>query len=711
MAVIGKIRQRSGLLIGIIGASIIGFLLMDATQSQGSVLKGRNDSIGKINGEKISIQDFEKKYEENIKNQEMQMRGEPLTDDMRNYLRNQTWEQMVNETIFSKVYDKLGIFVSSEEMNELATGENPHPYVKQSFSNPQTGQFDAAQVRYFLQNLDKDDPGAEPGTRRKQWLAFESEVKKNQYQQKYDNLIIKGLYVPTWLGEVNYNEQNRAVTFKYVSLPYSQIADDQVKVTDEELTAYLKKHEAAYKVDDETRKIQFVAFDIAASAGDSAQTIQQILERKDEFTKGEKVADDSVFVKLNSETAFDGAYFTKDQLITSPVADSFFTLPVKSVVGPYLDGGSFKLAKISDRKFISDSVRVRQIKITFNDVTTQEQGAAKRMLVDSIFRAIDSLNADFGLMALQYSNDDASKMAGGNIGWVKQGEREKDFSDLIFYRAQKGKTYVFGSAQDNAFYIFQVVEDKPSKAGVLVTYLTKEILPSPETERSIYATASGFAADNQDKAKFLEAGKKNNIKNVGDLKKDQFSIPGLTGNGRDIVKWAFKANKGDVSSIFTVGNKHVVALLEEVIPEGLPPIDAVREIVKAQVVKEKKAELLTKKLADAKGNTLEEIAAKLNAIVLTAQDATFANPGMGGSYEPKAVATALVLAKDKVSAPIEGNSGVYVVQTISVKEPVQMTDYSIYTFQLKQKMQNKATAAGAVQKKLAEVKDNRSEFF
>lgn len=711
MAVIGKIRQRSGLLIGVIGASILGFLIMDATQSQGSVLKGRNDSVGKINGEKISIQDFEKKYEENIKNQEMQMRGQPLNDDMRNYLRNQTWDQMVSESIFGKVYDKLGINVTGEEMNELFTGENPHPYVKQNFTDPQTGQFNPAFIRNFLSVIDKDDEGTEPGTRRKQWLAFESEVKKNQFQVKYNNLISKGLYVPTWMGEVAYKEQNRAVTFNYVSLPYNQITDDQVKVTDEDLSAYIKKHEAAFKVDEESRKIQFVAFDIAASSGDSAQIVASLLEKRDEFAKGEKVADDSVYVKLNSETPFDEVYYTREELVASPVVDSLFNLPVKSLVGPYVEAGTFKLAKISDRKGISDSIKVRQIKISFNDVTTQEAGVAKRMLADSIFKAIDSLKADFGLMAMQYSNDDASKMAGGNVGWVKQGEREKQLNDLIFFRAQKGKTYQFGSGQDNAIYIFQVVEDKPTKTGVLVTYLSKEIIPSPETERSIYATASGFAADNQSKDKFLAAGKKLNMKTVGDLKKDQFSVPGLQGSARDIVKWAFKANKGDVSSIFTVGNKHVVALLEEVIPEGLPPVDAVREIVKAQVIKEKKGEMLSKKLADAKGANLQEVAGKVGGIVMSAQDATFANPAMGGSYEPKVVATALNLAPNKVSAPIEGNSGVYVVETVSVKEPVQTNDYSIYAYQLKQRTQNKANSAAQVQKKLADIKDNRSDFF
>jgi hypothetical protein len=286
MAVIGTIRKRSGLLIFLIGLSIVGFLIMDATNSQGSLLKGRKDSVGKVNGEKIAYTEFSKKYEDNLKNAEDQMRGQPMGDDQRNYVRTQTWTEMVNDIIFKKVYDKLGINVTGDEMSELATGENASPYIKndQQFKNPQTGQFDPAQVRMYLTRLDQDPEGVEPGT---------------------------------------------------------------------------------------VRKLQYVTFDIVPSAGDTARTVQSLVEKRAEFAAGAKAADDSVFVKLYSETPFDETYYDKDKLFSS-VKDSFFTYPVKSIVGPYIDGKSVKLAKISDRKMISDSVHVREIVLSFAGVTSQE---------------------------------------------------------------------------------------------------------------------------------------------------------------------------------------------------------------------------------------------------------------------------------------------------------------------------------------------------
>jgi len=245
MAVIGTIRQRSGLLIFLIGLSIIGFLLMDATNSQFGALRSRKDYIGKVNGEKITQLAFEKKLDENVKSQEEQMRGQALTDDMRNYLRNQTWDELVNDVIFKEVYAKTGINVTTDEMADLATSEEfASPYLQQdpSFKNPQTGRFDANMVRMFLQNLDKDPQGVEPGTVRKQWMRFEGLLKKQQFTDKYNNLITKGLTVPTWMGEMSYNDQSRTVDLKYVALNYTDINDADVKLTDDDIKNYINNH-------------------------------------------------------------------------------------------------------------------------------------------------------------------------------------------------------------------------------------------------------------------------------------------------------------------------------------------------------------------------------------------------------------------------------------------------------------------------------------
>lgn len=713
MAVIGKIRQRSGLLIFLIGASIVGFLIMDATNSQGSVLKGRRDSIGSVNGEEISQVEFENKVSENVKAQEEQMR-QTLTDDMRNYMRNQTWTEMVNEIIFKGVYKKLGLNVTPEELSDLATSpEFASQYIQQdqSFRNPQTGQFDPAMVRMYLQNLDKDPQGVEPGTVRKQWTRFEGLLKKQQFQDKYNNLISKGLYVPTWQAEMAYIDQNKTAEFKYVFFPYTDVAEADVKLTDEDLQKYLDAHKARFKRDEETRKLQYVAFDIIPSAADTARTLNDLNEKLADFTAAKTAADDSVFVKLYSELPFDDKYYSKDEL-TSVMKDTLFAVAGRTVVGPYQEGGSLKYAKVSDRKMLSDSLRIREIKFSFNNVTTQEQGAARVKLVDSVFAAIDTFKADFGLMAMIHSDDQAAKMQGGNIGWIKPGQRSKPYSDFLFYRAQKGKLYKIPSQEENAWFIVQVVEDKPTKPAVQVAFLSREILPSQETQNTIYGAATAFSADNQSDAKFKEAGKKLNIKTLDNVKREDFSL-GALGSARPLVRWAYdkETEKGQVSQVITLDNKHVVALLESISPKGTAPLDAVKDEVKTLATREKKAELLTKKVTDAKATSIDDLAAKTGKAALPASAVTFSNPSINGSYEPKVTAAALGTAINKMSAPIDGNTGVYVVQPSAVSQPNKISDYSIYAMQLKNNAQNKARSASEAQKKVSDIEDDRFTFF
>ncbi|MES2621665.1 MAG: peptidylprolyl isomerase, partial [Bacteroidota bacterium] len=328
----------------------------------------------------------------------------------------------------------------------------------------------------------------------------------------------------------------------------------------------------------------------------------------------------------------------------------------------------------------------------------------------SIFKLIDTMKVDFGSVAATFSDDPLSKMSGGDIGWVKQGEKDKEYNDLIFYRAQKGKIYRVPSQTENAIHIIQVVEDRPSKLAVQLAYLSKEILPSSETERNIYGNATSFAADNQSEAKFREAGKKLNARTVNSIQKDAFTVEGL-GSARELVKWVFNAKKGDVSSIFTVEKKHVVVLLEEIRPKGLPDLDAVRDRINPLVVQEKKFEVLSKKIEAAKASSADDLASKLGKVAAFAEKVSFTNPAMNGSYEPNAVAAAFATPAGKLSKPVKGSAGVYVVQTIAVQEPAKITDYNLYAYQLKQQLQGKSRNAQEVQKKLAKIEDNRFDFF
>ncbi|MCS6933523.1 MAG: SurA N-terminal domain-containing protein [Chitinophagales bacterium] len=710
MAVIGKIRKRSGLLIFIIGISILGFLIMDATNSQTGVFSSRKDYVGKVNGTKVRYEDFERKVSETTELYEEQMRGAEISDEMRNSIRQQTWNEMVNEIIFSKVYKKLGLNVTPDELTELTMGEYASPYIKndQTFRDPNTGQFSKARVQMFINNLDRDPEGVPPGTVRKQWLRFERTLKMDHFRTKYEDLISKALTVPDWMAEMAYYDQARTADIRYVMLPYSDVKEEEAKPTDEELKEYLKKNPKVFEKNEEVRRIQYVSFDIVPSAADSARVIRELEERRAEFAAKTTAAEDSLFVKLYSEIPFDDVFYTKDAIV-SPVKDSFFTLPVRSLIGPYLDGNSYKIAKISDRKMISDSLKIREIKISFSGVKTQEEANVRIQLVDSIFRAIDSLKADFAALAAAYSDDALSKAQGGVVGWVKPSERGKEYSNFLFYRAVKGKYYKYPSQTDNAWYIVQILEDKPSKQGVQVAYLSRKILPSQETQNTIYAKAAAFAADNQSGQKFTEAAKKLNVR-TAELTKESYTVNGLKST-MAVIKWAFGAKQGEVSPPISNVERHIVAYLESITPKGLPPVDAVKDLLVARVTQEKKYRILAKKITDAGANNIEALANKLNKSAMDATAVSFNSANIGGAYEPNVAAVAVSTPKGAMSRPIQGNMGVYVVQPVNINEPQKITDYSPFAVTLQNTASGKSRLATEALKKLANIKDERFEFY
>ncbi len=706
MAVIGKIRQHSGLLVGLIGLSIVGFLVMDATNSQFSVLKGRNTLVGEVNGEKIEYNDFSKKVEDNTKTMEERMgNGQTLSDEDRNYVRIQTWNDMVNEIIFSGLYDALGMNVTDDEMLELVQGKNPHPYVRQSFSNPQTQQFDAQQVKLFIQNLDNDDPGTEPGTRRKMWLNFEKEVKKDQFRQKYNNLIAKGLFAPAWMQQMAFRDQNQTMSLKFFSLPYASVPESEVKLSDEDLSAYLKEHAARYSQDEETRKLQFVTFSIQPSSKDTADVLRYLGEKMAEFSSAES---DSIFARLYSEEQFDGVYYPKAN-VAPEIADTVFVSPVKSIIGPYMSGNMMKLAKITDRKMISDSLRLREIVFDFSQVKSQEEANAKRAVFDSVFMLADSLKQDFAMLAAQFSEDQTKKATGGDIGWVKRGEKEKSYNDEVFYRGSKGSVHRAGT--QTSLIIVQVAEDRPTTPAVKLTYLSKTVLPSPETEKEIYANASKFASDNQTADKFRKSGEKQGMKAAESLRKEDFNVFGL-GSARELVRWAYEAEEGSVSPVISADKMHVVALLDKVNPKGLAPLEAVKEKVRIEAAQDKRVEILKKKIEAAKSGNFDEWASKAGSVTNVADNVSFSNPTLGNmGYEPNVAAAAVNLKLNTPSVSVKGNTGVYVVVKTSENNPEAPKDLGMYAAQLKGQQAGKAGRVAEVQKKLADVEDRRFEFF
>jgi peptidyl-prolyl cis-trans isomerase D len=716
MAVIGSIRKRSGLLVGAIALSIFLFLLGDAVNNNFGVLKGgKGNEAGTVDGEKIPYKEYSDQVAESVKNMESQYKMS-LPEQQRNEVNKQTWDDLVTKIVMNEASAKTGLTVSDDEMVALTTTKDASPMIRQPFGGE---RFDPTYVKQFLQNIDIDEKGQEPGYKRKAWNQLVKEVKKSQLQNKYAMLVAKGVgNVPTWMAENLYFEGNKAADFKYTSIPYSDVNDTEIKYTDNDLKDYLSKNAAKFMSPDETRNIRYVAFNISASSVDSAATLKSLTDRLDEFKKGEKKTDDSLFVKLYSETQFDDLYRTKDQLAGSIVADSLFSLPVKTVIGPYVEGGSYKFAKISAVKMMSDSVKVKEIVFSFANVKSEAEQKTRLQLIDSVYKLIDSLHADFGAMAAAYSDDPASKGNGGVVGWVNFNNPQLDeyYKSIVFHNGEPGKTYKYLDAQNNLIKFVQIAEEKPSKKGIKVAYYSRQIIPSQATENEIYSTVNQFVSSNSSEDKFKAYMKDHaaDVKTAVNITKGSYDVMGL-GSARALVKWVYGAKRGDISPIVSLGStttdrKHIIAYLESVTGKGTPDLESVREAVKFRYLQDKKFELLSKKITDAKASTVDELATKLGKSSLEASHVTFQSGNLPTGNEPAVAATGVYIAQGKMSAPIKGNNGVYVVQKINGIDPPKPTDLTQQNMMLKQMSYMKARSAADALKKLAKIDDNRLFF-
>ncbi|MBL4592256.1 MAG: SurA N-terminal domain-containing protein, partial [Flavobacteriales bacterium] len=311
MALIGKIREKSSLVMIIIGVGMLAFLLpTDGIQRLFG--GGLDNNYGEIGNIEITAQEFNQRLEDGITSWENENQT-TATPEIRESFKDQVWNDIIREVVLESQFSELGIGVSSQELFDMVQGNNPHPQVQQAFTDPNTGVFNPAQVLQFLKSLE-----TMPADKRAQWLKFEQGIEKERISSKYNNLLTKGLYSTTSMVKRAYKEQNEQRNFKFVAKRYASVNDSTVTVTDEELTGYYEEHKNEYK-QDASREIEYVKFEVEPSEADIAEAKKWIDETAAEFKISE---DDSSFVVYNSEVPLDETYYGKDAM--PPSLDSGF---------------------------------------------------------------------------------------------------------------------------------------------------------------------------------------------------------------------------------------------------------------------------------------------------------------------------------------------------------------------------------------------------
>ena len=701
MGLIGQIRKNSWFLIVMMALASLGVIIMYMSDDRTSLFGGSQFVMGKVNGQKIDWREFSRVEDVLYSNSSV----DPF--DRRDYL----WSYFTENIILKEEAEALGLGVSKTELLDLEFGVNPSPIVVQRFSNPATRQLDREQLNQFkaaIESNQLNDPQA-----RAFWAQQEKEIIKDRLQSKLGGLVGKAIYTPGWMAEMGYKEMNERFDMLAVQVPFDELDNAEVTLEDADYKAYLKENAAVYKREKESRAVQYVVVPVAPTSQDSAKYQKAIADLVAGFAAAE---DDSLFVE-RYYGSIDAAYYKKDE-ISEVIADTVFAMAPGSVYGPYLDFGAYRAVKLLDRKAIPDSVRSRHILIQAQSPAELPQAQAR---IDSLKGLIEAGTNTFEQLAAAFGSD-ATRDKGGDLDFAGPGMMVKPFNDLIFFEAEPGKLY--SVVTQFGVHLVEVTAKKfvNNNVGVKLAYLSEEILPTEDTQAAAKDKAIALMSANRQLDKLLEAAKKGNFETgtsplfevndyrVGDLG------PGAA--SREIVRWAFGAKKGEVSpEVFTFQDpqkltvdKFVVAGLKTVQSAGLPDVESIREEIKPLVMNKKKGEILAERM---KGQSLEALAGKFKVDIDTLNSISFASNFLGDlGSEPKVVATAASLALNKVSSPVVGNSGVFVVQVVNKPEVALASDLNPTKRTLSNAIRNQITTQLVpALLKSAKVQDKRASFY
>ncbi len=708
------------MLVGTLAGALvlfIGMLMFDNPNQ--NFFGGSQTTVGEVEGRKIEYREFASTHEMLYSNSG----GDGFSD--RAYL----WTFYMDKAIVEKEADCIGLGVSRSELVELQFSDDDSklsPIISSRYRNQTTQQLDReqlSQLKDIITNNKIDqmitDKQLVPDFKYR-WAHQEKEIIKDRLQKKMTSMVEKGMYTPTWMAEVIDLEQSQKVDFLYVQVPFDEIDTKSVTLSDEDYKAYFEENKAQFKQNEETRKLEYIAFDVKPTVQDSADLRQTIEKLIPNFKTTDN---DTVFVE-NNFGSLDGAYVKKSEL-SPAIADSVFNMPVGQVFGPYLDGNNYMAAKMLGRKVVPDSVKARHI---LRKATDQASLIAAQNTIDSLKTLIESGAGRFDSLAVKFS-EDGSASKGGDLGTFKPGAMVKEFNEVCFYQAEVGKVY--SVITQFGVHLIEVTQRMGAgETGVRVAYISQAIVPSQATQDAIREQALQLQEENKTLESLLKAASAKGlaIETSPALKANDYTVGALpAGQGsREMIRWAFgndqnvgEVDKGEVSpqvySFQNQGeffvNKYVVAGLKSIIPAGTPSWKDVKEEIEPQVVNRKKAELVKQQT---QGKDLASIAAQYSVQVDTAQAVSFASGFLPkvGNVEPKVVATAFKLEINKTSEPIVGSTGIFVVSPINKAPGVASGNIA----QIRQ--QNQVVARGAARNGLiqtlrdkADVEDNRSKFF
>jgi peptidyl-prolyl cis-trans isomerase D len=706
MAILEKLRVRAGLLLAIvIGISLLAFVLGDFLNSGGSLFTRSKYEIAEVSGKSIPYTEYDSKVKELEDIQKIQTGQAGLDEKTMDQIRNVTWDNMIQDLLMEKQYNKLGLDVSEDELKDLIMGENPHPAIAQLFTDPQTGVFNRQAFNSFMQRIQNEGEESQEKT---YYLFIENEIFRQRKNVKYQNLIRKGMFATTLEVQRQQEESSRSVDVDYVVENFNSVSDSAIQVSEGDLKKYYNENINNYK-QEESRDIRYVYFDVLPSQADFNNARQWIDNIKSDFENAEDIKQ---FVNIDSDVPFDSKNYGAGEL-PDTLNDFMFKAAKGATYGPYFENNAFKISRLAAINYLPDSVKARHILLR----ATQTNARTVYKQADSLMNLIKK-GSDFAALAMMYSSD-GSAQSGGDLGWFKEGQMVKPFSDSCF-QAKKGEVKLV--ATQYGLHIVQVLDQSPLTKQIQVGTLVKNVTPSEATDHEYYTKANEFAGLNNTYDKFnkvIESGKMEGVTKValklGPMDKQVNDIE----SARPLVSWAYKAKEHDVTStVLKFGNKYVVATLDKIREKGFTPLADIRPEIENKVKQQKKADKISAIIESKRQGTktLEELAKNLNVDVQPVAGLHFTSSTLGNAgVEANVIAAACALEKGKMSAPITGENGVYVLKVNNIDQPAD-NDLKSKVPVVRNYIERNFGArtnyyAYDALKELARIKDNRREFY
>ena len=667
MAALGKIRSKGGILVAAIGLALFAFLAEEAFRSCNGIKSETRQQIGEILGEKISVQDYQKLIDEYQSAIKFTMQRDNLTEDELNQVKDQVWQQLVNNRVLEADAKKVGLTVTEQELsNVLNDGTNPM-LAQTPFVNQQTGRFDINALQQFLDGYNKAKASNSPQLEQMQtiydyWLFVEKNLRTQLLGQKYQALLASCVLSNKAEAKMAFKDNNEESEIQLASLAYSTIKDADVKVTDEDLKAKYEELKPAFRQNTETRDIKFVDYQIKASASDRNAIVKDMNALQKQLATA---TDPSMVIsKSGSMIPYLGLPVSSKAYQQYPdIASKIDSLAVGTTgVTENKQDNTLNIIRVMSKAQLPDSVQFRQIQVAAN---TPEEAHAK---ADSIQKALAG-GADFVAIAKRYGQT-------GEKVWFTGQQYEAAPS-----MSEDNRTYIEAllNGEVNAIQnvaltqgniILQVVDKKAMKTKTTAAIIKKLVDFSKATRSDAYNKFSEFVAKSTTAADLEKNASKYgyHVQSLNDVSTSEHYVAGVHGT-RDALKWLFDAKQGDVSPLYECGdNDHLmVIVLSAIHPKGYRSWDdpQVKEILKREVIKDKKAEKLMAKLKGV--NSIAAAQAK-GAKVSTVSQITFAAPAFvqaTGSAEPALSGAVAATAAGKFSKnPVKGNAGVYVFQVV-----------------------------------------------